>query len=183
MTDKSKKRIPWNKKYNKYDLSGEYGIGWTSNTNEEFYFDLEDYDKIKEYCWSKNACGYMVANINGKSILMHRLICNYSITDHKNRNKLDNRKENLREATTAENLRNRNIQSNNTHKVIGVYFRKERNSWYAQITINKKTRTLIYTHNKEEAIKARLQAELKYFGEFAPQRHLFKKYNIVKEEK
>ena len=38
-------RIPWNKKSNIYDLSGEYGVGWTSNTNEEFYFDLEDYDK------------------------------------------------------------------------------------------------------------------------------------------
>ena len=43
-----------NKKYNTYDLTGEYGIGWTSNTNEEFYFDLEDYDKIKEYCWARN---------------------------------------------------------------------------------------------------------------------------------
>ena len=28
------------KKTNKYYLSGEYGIGWTSNTNKEFYFDL-----------------------------------------------------------------------------------------------------------------------------------------------
>lgn len=37
-------------KQNKYDLSGEYGVGWTSNTNEEFYFDLEDYNKIKDYC-------------------------------------------------------------------------------------------------------------------------------------
>ena len=34
------------KKYNTYDLSGEYGIGYTSN-GEEFYFDLEDYQKIK----------------------------------------------------------------------------------------------------------------------------------------
>lgn len=37
--------------FNIYNLSGEYGIGWTSNTNKEFYFDLEDYDKIKDYCW------------------------------------------------------------------------------------------------------------------------------------
>ena len=36
---------------NKYDLSGEYGIGWTHNTEHEFYFDLEDYDIIKYYCW------------------------------------------------------------------------------------------------------------------------------------
>ena len=34
-----------------------------------------------------------------------------------------------------------------------------------------------------EAIKARLNAELKYYGEFAPQRHLFQEYeiNILKE--
>ena len=37
------------KKYNTYDLSGEYGIGYTSN-GDTFYFDLEDYDKIKDYC-------------------------------------------------------------------------------------------------------------------------------------
>ena len=37
------------KKYNRYDLSGEYGIGWTTNTNHVFYFDLEDYEKIKDY--------------------------------------------------------------------------------------------------------------------------------------
>lgn len=36
------------KKYNTYDLSGEYGIGYTEK-GEEFYFDLEDYDKIKNY--------------------------------------------------------------------------------------------------------------------------------------
>lgn len=39
------------KKYNIYNLTGEYGIGYTSNTNKEFYFDIEDYDKIKNYCW------------------------------------------------------------------------------------------------------------------------------------
>lgn len=33
--------------FNKYDLSGEYGIGYTSK-GEEFYFDLEDYKKMCE---------------------------------------------------------------------------------------------------------------------------------------
>ena len=54
-----------NKKYNKYDLSGEYGIGWTSNTNQEFYFDLEDYDKIKDYCWIYNK-GIQPYNTSGE---------------------------------------------------------------------------------------------------------------------
>ena len=37
-------------KPNDYDLSGEYGIGYTTK-GEEFYFDLEDYDKIKDIRW------------------------------------------------------------------------------------------------------------------------------------
>ena len=32
-------------KPNIYNLSGEYGIGYASNTGNEFYFDLEDYEK------------------------------------------------------------------------------------------------------------------------------------------
>ena len=35
--------------------------------------------------------------------------------------------------------------------------------------------------DKEDAIKARLQAEAKYFKEFAPQRHLFKQYGILED--
>ena len=45
------------KKYNIYDLSGEYGIGYTLK-GEEFYFDLEDYDKIKDYCWYRTTYDY-----------------------------------------------------------------------------------------------------------------------------
>ena len=42
------------KLYNEYDLSGDYGIGYTHNTHEEFYFDLEDYPEICMYTWSEN---------------------------------------------------------------------------------------------------------------------------------
>lgn len=73
------KFIDRTKQYNKYDLSGEYGIGWTSNTNEEFYFDLEDYDKIKDYCWfktkSKNYIMLMAKDPSTrKHIYMHWLV-------------------------------------------------------------------------------------------------------------
>ena len=39
-----------NRKKNNYNLLDEYGIGYTSK-GEEFYFDLEDYNKIKDYTW------------------------------------------------------------------------------------------------------------------------------------
>ena len=65
-----------NKEYNDYDLSGEYGIGYTFK-DEKFYFDLEDYDKIKSYCWCVTNDGYIIApQDKGGSILLHRLIMN-----------------------------------------------------------------------------------------------------------
>ena len=69
------------RRYNVYDLSGEYGIGWTRNTNREFYFDIDDYDKIKDYCWREienknNEYHEVVArNFDGKMIRMHWVIC------------------------------------------------------------------------------------------------------------
>ena len=47
------------KKYNKYDLTGKFGIGYTSK-GEEFYFDLEDYDKIKNHLWYKDKDGGLI---------------------------------------------------------------------------------------------------------------------------
>ena len=168
------------KKYNKYDLSGEYGIGYTSNTNEPFYFDLEDYNKIKDICWH-NSNGYIRTNSSNKTINIHRVILEIEddrIIDHKNRNPLDNRKENLRICTKLENNSNISIPKNNKSGIIGVYFDKGTNKWHTRIQKNYKNFYLGSFINKEDAIKTRLEAEKKYFGEFAPQKHLFKKYNI-----
>ena len=44
--------------------------------------------------------------------------------------------------------------------------------------INGKNIHLGVFEDKEDAIKERLNAEVKYFGEFAPQTHLFKEYGI-----
>lgn len=175
-------------KTNKYDLSGPYGVGWTSNTNQEFYFDLEDYDKIKGYCWrecvDKTNYRYLAARVKGEKNkivkITHVIIGKYY--DHKNRNTFDNRKANLRKATFHENARNKSIQKNNTSNVSGVSYDKNCNKWRSYICINNKRQYIGYCDNKEDAIVARLQAEAKYFGEFAPQRHLFEQYEInVKE--
>ena len=72
------------KKENKYDLSGKYGIGYTYK-GDEFYFDLDDYTLIKEYCWCIDHEGYVSTNLwdddKKKSIRMHRLII--SVSDKK----------------------------------------------------------------------------------------------------
>ena len=174
-----KKKYPnLNKKYNKYKLDGEYGVGITSNTNKEFYFDLEDFDKIKNYCWYEDANGYVAAhslktdNRNGYVIFLHRLIYNILdvgrdiIIDHIQHNKLDNRKSTLRIVNSSENSCNRGIQSNNTSGITGVYFHKPSNSWCGYINIDDK-QIRIYTNTKEEAVIERRKLEDKYFGEYS----------------
>lgn len=175
------------KKYNEYNLSGEYGIGYASNTGSEFYFDLEDFEKIKDYCWIEviNKKGYCsirshIYNTNA-TYPMHQLIFD-KYCDHINRNPFDNRKCNLRKCTVQENNMNCSIRKDNKSGYIGVAWIKNIKKWRAEIRINKKTKHLGYFNDKEDAIRARLEAEAKYFGEFAPQRHLFEQYKINVED-
>lgn len=166
------------KKYNDYDLTGNVGIGYTLNTNNQFYFDLEDYDKIKNYCWSETTHGathHLKAWIPDKrrTMYMHQLL-GFSNYDHIDRNELNNQKCNLRPCTTQENIRNSSIRRNNTSGVIGVSFNKTYNKWESYINIDKNKRKFLgYFSDKQDAILARLQAEQVYFKEFAPQKHLY----------
>ena len=155
------------KRYNTYDLSGEYGIGYTSK-GEEFYFDLEDYDKIKTYCWYLSNNKYLAAG--NKNLLFHRLIMNCEsnmVVDHINHNKMDNRKSNLRVCKQNNNSANCKVSKNNTSGVTGVCWNNKRNKWEAKIMVNRKTINLGRYNNFEEAVVARKQAEEKYFGEYS----------------
>lgn len=62
--------------------------------------------------------------------------------------------------------------------ITGVCWNKRLNKWSVQINDNGKRIHIGYFTNKDDAIIERLKSELKYYGEFAPQKHLFNKYNI-----
>ena len=170
------------KKYNDYDLSGDYGIGYTLK-GEEFYFDLEDYDKIKDYCWRLNKENYVITQIiidsKPQNIMMHRIIMlnsgellNSKIDiDHINHNEYDNRKINLRIATRSQNNQNKMIASNNTSGFIGVYYYKNISKWGVTLTLNNKVNNLGYYQKFTEAVKSRIEGEQKYFGEYAYKPH------------
>lgn len=158
------------KKYNKYDLSGSYGIGYTEN-GEEFLFDLEDYDLIKEYYWVTNQEGYLLSKNSKTTIRLHRLIMNCKdskiFIDHINHNVKDNRKINLRYAKNSQNQMNAKLRSNNKSNYTGVYYNKKIKKWIANIQINKKRIFLGQFYNLEDAVKTRKKAEEKYFGEYS----------------
>lgn len=83
--------------------------------------------------------------------------------DHKDRNPFNNRWKNLREATHRQNLRNRGLQSNNTSGYPGID--KIGNKWRARVNGIYSVHLGMFS-SKQGAIKARKQAEMKYFGQF-----------------
>ena len=98
-------------------------------------------------------------------IYMHRLINKPSVgfeIDHINRNKLDNRKENLRIVTRSQNQMNRVIQKNNTSGYKGITWNQKRKKWQAQIMVNYKCIILGCFVEIKYAIIARKKAELIY---------------------
>ena len=155
------------KRKNIYDLTQKYGIGYLYDSNKKFYFDLEDYDKIKEYYWVINNKGYVITGgANNSNLLMHRLILNVlddQEVDHINHNTNDNRKENLRIVTRSQNQMNASLRSNNTSGVTGVYFDNTYGYWVSKIQQD----VLGHFANFDDAVKVRKEAEEKYFGEYS----------------
>ena len=160
------------KKYNEYDLSGEYGIGYDKN-GKIFCFDLEDYSKIKRFYWVVGEDGYVVSTDNENNyskVRMHRVIMGLYpgnseiLVDHiHGESKYDNRKCNLRIATGSENCMNRALMCTNTSGVTGVQFDERNGCWYAVITKDYKQIRLGYYNSFEDAVNARKIAEDIYF--------------------
>ena len=131
--------------------------------------DLDDVDEIKKYKWCLNNIGYV---INREFGLLHRLIMNPDtdmVVDHINHNKLDNRKSNLRICTKQQNNMNKKVRKDNTSGIKGIWWNKSRNKWTAEIMVNSKKHHLGDFSTKEEAAKARMNAEIEYFGEYRNQ--------------
>jgi hypothetical protein len=92
--------------------------------------------------------------------------------DHRNGNKLDNRRHNLRFVSYQQNGVNRHrLNRNNTSGLRGVAFHPElsqSNPWHAQITVNRRNHYLGLFATQEAAVAARRQAELELYGELCP---------------
>lgn len=157
------------KKYNQYNLSGDFGIGYTDK-GEEFYFDLEDYEKIKDYCWHIDKDGYVVANCDDTTIKMHRVIMSCKsneLVDHKKHKTNDNRKSELRKCSNSENSFNKAMLNSNKSGCTGVWWNEQRQKWEAYIKAGRKKIHLGRFNDFDDAVKARKIAEEKYFGEFS----------------
>ncbi len=140
------------------------------NKNDEVVaktvIDEIDFRKVNKSKWWLNK-GYAVGFVNGRHIKLHQYILGnkpgYDI-DHINRDKLDNRRNNLRHITHSQNIVNSKISISNKSGRIGVHWGKHIKKWIAEIKFNRKIIYLGSFVDKNKAIKARKAAELKYFG-------------------
>jgi hypothetical protein len=118
---------------------------------------LNGYAARREYFGGKKKSEY---------IFMHRFLNKTSKgfdTDHINRNRLDNRRKNLRTVTHQQNAFNPKIGKLNTSGFIGVSWDKITRSWKTHITLNNKYIHLGRFNNLKDACLARIQAEKKYY--------------------
>lgn len=177
-------------KINEYRIvDGTVYMKPTNNKDIEFMFDEEDLEKILPYKWYIMPQGYIVTKTNpntGKSCWrIHHCILDFVYNgtteiDHADRNRLNNKKNNLREVPHRVNNRNGKLRTNSTKSgYIGVNWCEEKQKWHSTIFKEGKRYYQGAYDTIEEALIARLKAELNLFGaEYAPQRHLFKEYGI-----
>lgn len=173
------------KNYNEYRIENNIVIGKASNTDDEFFVDLCDFDKIKDISWSvrinsvgmKELCGW---SPEAKKTTRMHVILGFPNHDHIDRNELNNCRSNLRQATIQEQIWNRSKAKGKSSNVVGVSYYSKSGKWVAELSYNRKRVFRQFFATEEEAILARLNAEVQYIPlEFAPNRHLFEQYGIV----
>lgn len=163
------------KKENRYEVNGDVVTMYDSK-GYSFLIDLEDLDRVREYCWKVSERGYVQTTspmVNGRRtyIPLHRFVMNCTdhsmVVDHINHNTSDNRKCNLRICTPTQNQYNVKPSAYNKSGVRGVRFNKYCNKWEVGFTLEGKHRIIGYFNNINDAIKLRKQYEEKYYGEYA----------------
>jgi hypothetical protein len=101
------------------------------------------------------------------SVRMHKVILGLELIDHINGNGLDNRRTNLRPATSSQNAMNRGLRSDNTSGFKGVYWHRSSGCWAATIQHGDQRQHLGLFSSPIDAALAYDAAALHHFGEFA----------------
>jgi len=113
-----------------------------------------------------NSNGYSLVAIDNKTYKVHRVIWLWHHgylpehgIDHINRNRSDNKIENLREVSHVCNMRNTGTPKNNISGVKGVYWSNQRKKWVAQITVSDRHINIGGSTDFLEAVCLRLASE------------------------
>lgn len=137
--------------------------------------DFEWLSKFKWFSLTRNHTTYANRSWDSQNkrrgTVMHRVIMGVEdqrsiLVDHINGNGLDNRRQNLRLCTAAQNLYNKRLSARNKSGFKGVH-KGESGKWHARIGVNSKSYQLGVYSTPEDAARAYNKAAAKFHGEFA----------------
>ncbi len=144
---------------------------------KEALVDDEDYEYLMQWKWHLAGGRYAArTDYSGgrhRDIYMHKVVMERTgLTpsdrgDHRNRDELDNRRNNLRPATFSENGQNYGLRKDNKSGYKGVTWSRRHGCWRARITILGRQTFLGHFGSKTDAARAYNEAAVKLFGEFA----------------
>ena len=150
------------------------------NVKVAILVSIEDFDRLKDFNWFIDAQGYASRNVKldvnkWTRRYMHREVLTVDKgmdVEHKNQNKLDNRRSNLRSANRSQNMANvRKLKSKTSHSIYKGVSKLNRdnlkNKYLAYIKVDYKTYYLGYYETQEEAAHMYNQFAEQIHGEFA----------------
>ena len=137
------------------------------------FCDAEDFDLVsKQQNWVSmkgypSFTDYSEPN-HPRSVRLHQLLFpDWPMADHENGDRLDNRRSNLRECTSAQNAQNSASRVGSSSQYKGVTWDRSRGRWLAAIQTEGKARTLGRFDDEAEAARAYDQAARAAYGRFA----------------
>jgi hypothetical protein len=140
-------------------IKGDVALIPLGNSDKPVIVDVDN-AYVDKYGWSKNNSGYAIARIKNKAVLLHVLLFGKDkdlVNDHIDRDKLNNRKSNIRKVGNSTNAKNCKLSKNNTSGHNGVSWYEPYNKWVASGYDNYKRKTLGYFKDIQDAIKARAE--------------------------
>lgn len=168
MTDKAKKERSGKNSY-LINKNGNVEMKCSNNANI-FVFDRDDLSFALAHTWRQSTTGYIVAS-DDRSLRFHRAIMKAKkdeIVDHVNRNKLDNRKSNLRVCKQRDNCYNKPPNSTKqASKYKGVFRAKNQKNYFSTIGYKGRQIYLGSYENEIDAAKAYDTKAKELFGDYA----------------
>jgi hypothetical protein len=123
-------------------ISGKRGLGKT------MLLDEEDLELLQGKSVFMVGDGYPSIYLNGRARLVHKIVAEHiglsGVIRHYNRNKLDNRRQNLRGTTASQNGRSCGVRVDNKSRVKGVSWSQARGKWEARLRVDGRKENLGY---------------------------------------